>query len=176
MRLFIALELPDELRETLAETQGMLRGCIKGRFVGSDSLHLTLAFLGSVEAHRVPDIEEALQRACAGHDAIDASLGELGAFGRRSKSTLWQAVHPKHELAALAADVRAELRRSGFSFDEKTFLPHITLMLNADVSTGELPMPHMARGTVDTVTLFKSDLSGPRPVYEGLYSCELAQK
>ena len=176
MRLFIALELPDELREALAETQGMLRGCMKGRFVGSDSLHLTLAFLGNVEAHRIPDIEEALGRACAGHAAIDTSLGELGSFGRRSKATLWQAVHPKRELAALASDVRAELRRTGFSFDEKTFLPHITLMRNADVSAGVLPMPEIARGTVETVTLFKSDLSGPRPLYEGLYSCELAQK
>jgi len=167
MRLFVAVELPQDMREALAETSAALRDAVHGRYVAPDSFHLTLAFLGEVPGSRVPELAEILEEACKGHAPLDASLAELGSFGRPRSATLWQSIRAGG-LTQLADDVRAGLREAGFSLDEKSFLAHVTLMRAADLKHGELPMPSMASGTLDTVTLFRSDLSGPRPIYEPL--------
>ena len=174
MRLFIAAELPEEVLDALVETQAALRDTVRGRYTAPDSLHLTLAFLGEVSAARLDEVASALERGCAGHGPVEVRLGALGSFGRRRSAVLWQGLTGGPELASLAADVRGALEAAGFAFDEKPFLAHITLMRAADLSRGELPMPGMARGMLDTVTLFKSDLSGARPSYEPLHVVSLA--
>ncbi|MBQ9022078.1 MAG: RNA 2',3'-cyclic phosphodiesterase [Eggerthellaceae bacterium] len=174
MRLFIATELPQEMLDALAETQAELRACVSGRYVGADSFHVTLAFLGEVEAWRVNELADILDDACSGHAAFESCLGELGNFGRASKATLWQGFTDKKPFAELAQSVRRELAHAGFDFDDKGFLPHITLMRKLDLSSGVLPMPHVARGTIDTVSLFESDLSGDYPAYTALHRTFLA--
>lgn len=175
MRLFIAAELPENMTEALAETQAALRDVVRGRYVGPDSFHVTLAFLGEVEGSREPLVERALDEACTGFAAVEASLGEFGFFGKARKATLWQALRDGGELAELAGSVRRALADAGFAFDAKAFLPHITLMRAADLTAGELPMPGIAVGTIDAITLFKSDLSGARPAYAPLHTAYLPQ-
>lgn len=172
MRLFIAAELPGGMREALAETQAALRDAVRGRFVLPTNLHLTLAFLGEVDAARVDGLADVLKGALVGHEPLDASLAELGSFGHRRAATLWQAVRGEG-LGELAADVRAALRRFGFTFDERGFRAHVTLMRAADLTEGELPMPVLGQGWIRTVTLFRSDLSGSQPVYDPLASVRL---
>lgn len=173
MRLFIAAELPNELLDALAETSAALRECVPGRFVSSNSFHVTLAFLGNTEGSRVRAIQQALECACAHHQAFQVQLGTFGSFGKRSKATLWQGFQRSEEFVALAKDVRSNLDRAGFSFDNKTFLPHVTLMRAADITCGILPAPVLESGTIEVITLFQSDLSGARPIYTPLYSVYL---
>lgn len=173
MRLFIAAELPESLFEALSETSALLRGSVHGRYVAPDRFHVTLAFLGETDAARVGELAELIDDACAGRDPVHARLGALGSFGRRMSATLWQAVESDGALEELAGDMRARLRDAGFSFDDKGFLAHMTLMRSADLTVGALPMPHIASGDIDTVTLFKSDLSGAYPVYTPLHTCFL---
>lgn len=170
MRLFIAAELPEAVIEALAESSALLRGCVRGRYVAPDSFHVTLAFLGEVESSRIDDATCALERGCCGFAPFNVVLGEFGSFGRRSSATLWQGFADCGPLPKLAQSVRGELKQLGFAFDEKAFLPHITLMRAADLSRGELPSPAIAEGAVDAVTLFRSELSGKRPVYEPLHT------
>lgn len=173
MRLFIAAELPQGVIEALAETSAALRDGVRGRYVATDSLHVTLAFLGSVENSRVDAAACALERGCAGHGAFRVELGELGSFGKRNSATLWQGFRDDRPFRALADDVRDALEDAGFEFDRKPFRAHITLMRKANLSSGMLPPPAPAAGTVDTVTLFSSDLSGDRPHYEPLHRVTL---
>ncbi|MBR1828875.1 MAG: RNA 2',3'-cyclic phosphodiesterase [Atopobiaceae bacterium] len=168
MRLFVALELPEELLDALSETSAALRDSVRGRYVAPDRFHVTLAFLGEVAGTRVGSASSAVAQACAGHGPLPVALGELGSFGRRNSAVLWQGVEGGELLDALARDVRASLKDAGFSLDDKSFLPHVTLMRAADLTKGALPMPALARGVVDTVTLFSSDLSGAHPVYTPL--------
>ena len=173
MRLFIAAELPSELTDALVETQAALRDAVHGRYVAPDSLHVTLAFLGELPSGRLEEAAAALAQSCQGHGPLEATVGELGSFGRRRSATLWQAVHSKGRLASLAASLRKELAASSLPFDEKPFRAHVTLMRSADLSSGQLPMPTMGCGLIQTVTLFRSDLSGTRPRYEPLERLEL---
>ena len=175
MRLFLAVELPQELREALSETSALLRDSVRGRYVAPDSLHVTLAFLGEVMWSEVETLVGLLETVAGRHHAFEAALGPLGTFGRARRATLWQGfVAGKDELCALAHDLRCELSYAGYAFDEKTFLPHVTLMRVADVTSGVLPMPVVASATVGRVSLFRSDLSGARPVYEALHTSDLA--
>ena len=176
MRLFIACELPAELRETLTETSALLRDYLPGRYVAPDSFHITLAFLGEVPGTRIVELQDLLEDACAGYGPIPIKLGELGYFGKRGKAALWQGFAPdagRDRLEELADSVRRHLSRAGFDFDGKSFLPHITLMRAADLTAGILPGPQDVAGSIARVSLFSSDLSGERPSYEALYTVEL---
>ncbi len=170
MRLFVAVELPQAMREALAETSALLRASVRGRYVAPDSFHVTLAFLGEVSATRIDAAVAALEAGCRGFTCFKVSFGALGSFGKRTSATLWQGFEDAGDLPELATRVREELRGEGFDFDEKSFKPHVTLMRKADVSSGLLPAPVIADGTVSTVTLFRSDLSGSRPVYEPVHA------
>ena len=174
MRLFIAAELPQELLEALAETSARLRDAVPGRYVPPSNFHVTLAFLGETDAARVAELAELLDDACAGFEPIPVTLAALGSFGTARRATLWQAVESDGGLEALADAIRRRLAHGGFPYDEKGFLAHMTLMRSADISRGELPMPQVARGCVEDVTLFKSDLSGKHPVYTPLHTVRLA--
>ena len=173
MRLFIAAELPERMLEALAETSALLRGAVRGRYVAPDSFHVTLAFLGDVEGYRADGAADALESACREAACFEVSLGELGSFGRRSKATLWQGFDEKGALPEIAQSVRGELRARGFAFDDKPFMPHVTLMRAADLTSGFLPAPAPARGEIRDITLFHSDLSGKRPRYEPVHTVGL---
>lgn len=176
MRLFVAAQLPSTLLEALGETSALLRDAVRGRFVAPDSFHVTLAFLGDVSGARVSDACAAVEEACEGQPPIRVTLGPLGSFGRRRQAVLWQGFSQGvDEMSGLAGDVRESLAEHGLSFDAMAFVPHITLMRAADLSSGLLPMPVVERGVVDTVTLFRSDLSGSRPRYESLLDVTLRE-
>ena len=169
MRLFVAAELPESLIDALSETSARLRSTVHGRYVGSDLYHVTLAFLGEVPSGDASLAGDAVRKACEGHEPFLATLGSLGTFGRSSSADLWQGFAQGHDrFWELARDVRAELSNAWFSFDAKGFIPHVTLMRRADVTQGTLPMPCVDKGTISTVTLFLSDLSGARPRYESM--------
>ena len=173
MRLFIAAE-PHGAEEALAETLAALRDSVRGRFVAPGSLHVTLAFLGDVPASRVDAASAALAAGCAQiNGPFPVTLGDLGSFGKRSRAILWQGFRDAGALPELAAAVRAELTAAGFEFDRKSFRAHITLMRNADLSSGALPTPYPADALIESAVLFRSDLSGPHPVYEPLFVAKL---
>ena len=174
MRLFVAAELPEVLLDALSETSALLRGQVRGRYVAPDSFHLTLAFLGEVPLSQVPDAAAALDEACAAWPPIPVTLGALGSFGRARGAVLWQGFAAgADELGGLAGDVRECLAERGLAYDPLAFSPHVTLMRKADIVSGVLPMPVVEKGTIETVTLFRSDLSGERPLYEPLHSVRL---
>jgi 2'-5' RNA ligase len=176
MRLFVAAELPQDMLDALAETSALLRDAVPGRFVAPDSFHVTLAFLGEVEGARVADAAAAVEEACAYQPAIRAVLGPFGSFGRRRGRMLWQGfAQGVDELASLAGDVRESLAARGMPFDPTAFVPHVTLIRQADLGSGMLPTPVVERGTIRTITLFRSDLSGERPRYEALERFELLE-
>lgn len=169
MRLFVAAELPDVMLDALAETSACLREAVRGRFVGPDLFHVTLAFLGEVPAAQAQEVAGLVARACEDHAPFHTTFGGLGTFGRASSAVLWQGfAEGRAEWDCLARGVREELTNAGYSIDQKGFIPHVTLMRRADVARGVLPMPCVDGGEVSTVTLFSSDLSGKRPRYEAL--------
>ena len=129
MRLFVAVELPEAARRGLADWLGAERGRFpRASWVRAENLHLTLAFLGEVEAGRLPGLERALREGLAGRPAFDAGTGAVGAFPERGPlRVIWIALEPEGELAGLAGATRRALDAHGVSFDAKPFRAHVTL-------------------------------------------------
>lgn len=175
MRLFIAAELPEDALDAALENLAELRELVSGRAVRQDSLHLTLAFIGEVESSRAQAAADCLHAACQGIDAIPVSLDDYGSFGRKDKAVLWQGIADQPALVELAESVREHLRAAGFDIDPKPFKPHITLMRNADISHGVLPMPFVGEGDITRVTLFQTVWTDNGGVYEAVDTAYLRE-
>lgn len=176
MRLFVAAELPSACYDALCETSALLRSHVRGRYIGPDLFHVTLAFLGEVPAMQASEVADLVERACKEHVPFYTTLGGLGTFGRASSAVLWQGfAEGCSAWDVLAHDVRQTLCAEGYSIDAKGFIPHVTLMRRADVAHGALPMPCVDGGEVTTVTVFSSDLSGERPRYEAIRRVSLQE-
>ena len=98
----------------------------------------------------------------------------LGAFGRVRDATLWLGIEKNPQLMDLAARVREELSARGLAYDEKDFLPHVTLARRVRMPRGALgelafPLPDEAA----RVTLFRSILSSEGARYKPLYTVGL---
>ena len=130
MRLFIALNLPDEVRTALHESAAPLRDAApRGvAWVRPDGLHLTLKFLGEVEEPRVADVDAALRRVAASHAAVRVVIGGVGAFPSLARPrVVWAGVDASPRLELLQHDVEAACATLGFEVEGRAFRPHVTL-------------------------------------------------
>jgi 2'-5' RNA ligase len=179
MRLFVAADLPADLRARLAALQNDLRGLrSEVRWVRPEGIHLTFAFLGEVAADRMAAVQGALA-AAAGEAPAPFRLraAGVGAFPDRGPlRVIWVGIEGEHGAAArLKRVVERHLASCGFVPEERGFRPHLTLgrvrqergrddrsllERHLSVDLGEFP--------VDEMILFESRL-GPRGArYEAL--------
>ena len=122
-RLFVALQLPDPLRDAVQVLQSGLRNA---RWLTEDGLHLTLAFIGEVDGSMQPRIETALAGVTA--PALRTELHGIGCFPPRgAPRVLWTGASPKSELVLLAQAVRRALGRAGLTLERRRFMPHVTI-------------------------------------------------
>lgn len=174
MRAFVALELPEAFADEVAALSRRLAAVCEGRFVAAGNHHLTLAFLGEVDEAGARSAMDALEAACVGMGPIELAAEGLGTFGRGCAATLWLGIRRSEELRLLARRVREELAARGLTYDEKDFLPHVTLARRVRVPRGELgelafPLPDEARD----VTLFRSILEPDGARYKPLHTVGL---
>jgi len=123
IRLFVGLDLPEDLRETLSM---MERGIPGARWIDSDNYHVTLRFIGEVAENEAEDIDSALAGIRARQFSL--ALAGVGHFGKlRSARSIWAGVEPSPALKHLQAKVESAIVRAGFPAEERRFRPHITL-------------------------------------------------
>src|ERR1017187_6677705 len=82
-RLFIAVTLPEEVKAKIEAAQAELRRALPGPGVcwtRREQFHLTLKFLGEVDAARVQPLEEAIRTACRGFSALPLRAERVGFF------------------------------------------------------------------------------------------------
>lgn len=132
-RLFVAIELPDDILAVLGTIQEQTRANLGSaanllRWSRPEGIHLTLQFLGDVPVARIQAIEEALQAACRGIAPFSLEVGGLGAFpNMRRPRVVWVGLAGDTEAALqLAGSVHAGLEPLGYHPD-KDFSPHMTI-------------------------------------------------
>jgi len=122
-RLFVAVTLPDSIRQLLIERQTELSGM---RWASPDNLHLTLRFIGEVPLAKVLAIKAGL-RTVSG-DAFSLQVKGLGYFDKRPQAVLWAGIEESAPLAALKKQVDDALAlHAGLKVPDGHFSPHITL-------------------------------------------------
>ncbi len=126
MRLFVALVPPPEAVSELRAAVDMVRVRHPGlRWTAPDSWHVTLAFLGTVDAATRTCLEDRLARVASRHPPPVLALAGGGRFG---DSTLWVGLAgDRRELSALANGVRRAAGKCRIPVEDRPWHGHVTL-------------------------------------------------
>lgn len=130
IRCFVAIELPEALRETIASGFAKEGHGVDGvRWTGAGNLHLTLKFLGDIVEDRLPALQEALPEAVAGIPPFVLELRGAGAFPspQNPRVLFAEAGAGAAEAAALAAALDKALAPLGHAPESRRFFPHATV-------------------------------------------------
>lgn len=167
IRLFVALEIPAELRRRLAAMQGGVPGA---RWQRDDQFHLTLRFIGEVDDARGLDIDDALAGVRA--PTFPVELAGVGAFGGKNPRALWAGVRASEDLAHLQRKVETALQRLGLAAEARKFSPHVTLAWLRHAPRGKVmdflsdhALFAAAPFTADRFVLFSSQMGSGGSVY-----------
>jgi 2'-5' RNA ligase len=124
LRLFAALDLPDDIAERLAPLQRNVPGA---KWRPRENLHLTLRFFGEVAEPVADDIDIALDEVAGASAPFDLKLKGAGSFGGADPHALWIGVGDSAALSKLAADCERAARRAGLKPESRKFAAHVTL-------------------------------------------------
>ena len=179
MRLFAAVDLPQEIKSTIDRSLAPARARLpRARWVRAENLHLTLAFLGEVDSGQRDRAVNALKKKLEQGGGFSYGVGEIGAFPPAGKvRVVWLGLEPAAPFEALARDVREAIGEAGVPFDDKPFRAHVTVArcdppwappLRATIGEQLAPLCAVFSRTeigCDRVTLFASTLGSGGPSY-----------
>ena len=159
MRLFIAIDLSDEMKKALVGCMHDLKKQgLEGNYVPAQNLHMTLAFIGEYDD---PAKVKAVIRKVP-LTPFRLSLSDSGSFG----NILWAGVKGNQKLKTYVKDLREALAAEGIPFDKDKFVPHITLIRKTSAKKPyQIHMPK-ADMMVKKVSLMKSEQKTGKVVYK----------
>lgn len=187
IRTFIAIELPEEIKAAMAGVQAVLRK--SGADVGwtrSEGIHLTLKFLGPVDADIIPGLAAALQEAVKDEPAFALGAAGIGCFPTaRSPRVVWLGLAGETDaLARLAGKVEAACGKLGFKPEGRPFKPHLTLGRvrsprgRESLMRAMAPFEKVELGEIRaaSISVMKSELKPSGAVYTEMHRVELKIK
>lgn len=181
MRAFVAVELPESVRQGLtAEIRRLVESVGQGpvRFVRPEGVHLTLKFLGEVPASKVDVVVQAVASAVEQVGPFETTAGGFGAFpDPKRPRVLWVGVEDASGgLSRLQSAVEGALVPLGFENEDRPFHPHLTLgrarrggSRSDERKLGErlvgYQIAELGRWRVSECAMMKSDLRPDGAVY-----------
>lgn len=179
LRLFVAVDVPDDVKAALAGAVAPFRDRIPGgRWTRSEGWHVTLKFLGSTWPRLVADVERAVRSAASASRAFQTSLTQVGVFPSPGRArVVWAGLaDPEGRFAPIVQRLDGLLEEH-FAPEKRAFTPHLTLArLNPPRSVREFapdlvgtPLPSRPFA-VDRLVLYRSHLSPQGARYEALVS------
>ena len=146
MRLFVAIQLSDEMKKALvACMHDLKKQGVEGNYVPAQNLHLTLAFIGEYDdSAKVKRVIESVPL-----PQFRLSLSEKG----------------NQKLKTYVKELRGALRAAGIPVDDDKFVPHITLIRKAAAKKAYQVHLPKAEMTVKKVSLMKSEMKNGKMVY-----------
>jgi RNA 2',3'-cyclic 3'-phosphodiesterase len=179
MRLFVAAELPEPVREALAAwARGALGRGEALRRIDPDALHLTLCFLGEQPPSAVGVLTSALEECAEPLAAVDElSVGPpVWLPPRRPRVLAVEISDPLGALRALHAALTEALEdRLGWERRRERFRPHVTVarMRPGSQRVRELPPTPALRFAPVAATLLRSTLHPDGARYDPLATVAL---
>jgi RNA 2',3'-cyclic 3'-phosphodiesterase len=170
LRLFAAVEIPDEIRGALAEAVSPVRERFpKARWVPIQNQHVTVKFLGSTYPRLVEWVTETVSSVAREHEHFETRVEGLGAFpNARRARVLWAGLDDtERHLERLAAGMDEALAKE-FRQEKRAFTAHLTVA-RFDPPIGIEPLEVAFESEafeIDRIVLFRSHLRRPAPVYE----------
>ena len=191
IRAFIAIELPQELRERLARLQRALQQELQRelgqelfRWTPPENLHLTLRFLGQTSPSQQETVTAGLRTIAQDRQPLSLALQGLGIFPSPSRPrVIWVGLGGAlAELARLQEAVEQLAQEAGFQAESRGFSPHVTIArAQRHASSAQLraagarlqprlarPGEPLGRFTAREIALIRSQLRRGGPVYTPL--------
>lgn len=184
MRLFIAIELPEYIKQRMAEVQGRIKDTgVSASWTRPEGIHLTLKFLGEVAEEKIAAMMTALSNALKEVKAFQIEVAEAGAFPNvRKPRVIWLGIAGEIEaLKKLQMSVETEMKTFGFEPEERKFSPHLTLARikfprsrdNWQKALESVKDIKFSPFLADHVSLMKSELRSSGAVYTEIGRIEL---
>ena len=184
MRLFIAVDVTEEVRTAVAAKAARLReaNCDVG-WVKPENFHLTLKFLGETPDGKLDDIKAALDLVALSRAAFELELRGMGCFPERgAPRVVWVGAGAGRDaLKTVARDVEGAMEDLGVPREQREFAAHLTIgrvrsprgaerlrrLVEVEAETG------FGRCVVDEVRLYKSTLASGGSIYDLLHAAKL---
>ena len=170
LRLFVAIDIPEEHKTTLLKAQKAFPGL---PWTSAKQIHLTLRFIGEVDVDQFDRITECLNNVSA--TPFELCPAGTGFFPDAAKpSIFWFGLQESPALLKLKQKVDAALKKSiGLSPETRSFVPHVTLLRFKTHPSEELVAAlsakfsdlGMAEFKVNAFSLYSSQLSNSGAVY-----------
>ncbi|UCC22118.1 MAG: RNA 2',3'-cyclic phosphodiesterase [Planctomycetota bacterium] len=187
MRCFIAIDINDEVRAALADLQEELgeRADVKKgdvKWVRPESVHLTLKFLGEVKDARLMEVCNIVEEVCGRHKSFELDIEQVGCFGGRSARVVWVGTGAGGDsLKQLAEGLEEPLAAAGWPKEGREFAGHLTICRVKKSSAGvklakaseEYKDFKAGMITVDSVSVYQSELTPKGPIYTVLANFKL---
>ncbi len=171
-RLFIAVPVPDNLKDYLEQQQpAYAQDAV--RFVPAANLHLTVHFLGETPATKLPAIVTAMQQVAANHSPFTLELEQVEPGPKpQSPRLIWARFGANAAFSKLCTEMLTQLGLSTSQQAEN--IPHITLARFRKNTPKPIGLPVLNPGPqkvilpVNSLALWQSELKSPHPVYRVL--------
>ncbi len=176
MRLFTAIDLPQEILLRLERLVAALRPEALIKWSPLDNLHITTKFIGEWPEARMEELHEALAEV-APRASFEVEVRQLGWFpNERSPRVLWAGVDGGAALSTLASETEKRLISLGVPAEDREFSPHLTLArIKSPVplralrqKVQELQPAPVGKFLVSQFTLFRSDPGSNASIYRKL--------
>ena len=141
LRCFIAIEIPENIKKSVADIIDNLKKSGSDiKWVSDENIHITLQFLGETEEALIPDIKGALYKILAPYSSFYIKIAGVGCFpsGKRPR-VIWVGMEESQALINLYKDISSELVKFGYKKEERGFTPHVTIgRVKSNRNMGEL--------------------------------------
>ena len=189
IRTFVAVELSDSIKAHIAADIAQLRQeqIDNMRLVRPEGVHLTIKFLGDIDANRVSTVADAMTQAAARHAPFSLALGQPGVFPNANRArVLWIGVEGDLQLLRLLqSDIEEALIAAGFPPEKQRFNPHLTIgrmhhrasredRRRATDALAALTLPEDRTIAVKAISLMKSTLLPGGAIYDQIVHTELS--
>jgi len=171
-RLFFALWPRDIEREAFVGWQHALQPLCGGRFVAADNLHATLVFVGEVALDRLESLKLAAEEVSAA--GFDISFDAARYWGH-NHIVYAAPTFVTAQLLNLVVALEQCLQKHHFSFDQRTYKPHVTLLRSAQWTDTPLPWMPPVQWHAEDFALVQSSSAAAGVHYDVLAKFSLKQ-
>lgn len=153
MRLFIAIEIPENIKEFLLKIIPINLPLDGVNVVQKQNLHITLKFLGEVEESLIPDIKETLKSISGEFSAFTLKITRPGVFPDKFKPrVIWIGTENTDTLKTIAKRIDENLHKYGFEKEQREFKAHITLARVKNFQNGRYLFERILKAFKDKIT------------------------
>ncbi|MGZ7043650.1 MAG: RNA 2',3'-cyclic phosphodiesterase [Methanobacterium sp.] len=174
MRVFLAIEIDEELKDKISEVQKEFMKCDAPiKIVETENLHCTLKFFGEIDEDKLKEITESIENKIKNHEPFKINIRKTGVFpNEKYIRVLWLGMDNFEPFSNLQKDLDEDFIKMGFK-KERSYTPHLTIgrvkgaknkaeLLSTLKDMGDVEIGEM---DIESIVLKKSELTPVGPIY-----------